>query len=109
MCVSSEESIILIPQVTEEFAGKLAGMVCERRPTKSPYWEGGGENKAPQIGKGKRKRASSGEVRKTSKKPALAVRNSRSDSGDEFEPPSQSNTVRKPGLLPPPARRGRSL
>ncbi len=99
------------PQVTKEFADKLASLACVPRPTKSPYWQGEEENRAPLIGnKGKRKRAdSSAGSRSSCKKPALG---NREDSGDEFEPPSQSSVgVRRPGLLPAPIpmRRGHSL
>ena len=81
-------------EVTKEYATKLATSVGSSKE-QSPYWTGEPqkENRAPSLGRGKRRKSSL--VGPKSKKPALV------NEVDYFEPNSQP-PPRRPGFLPPP-------
>ena len=85
-------------KITQEYAARLSTSVASSREEQSRYWvnEPNRENKAPSLGRAKRKKSSLAGPR--SKKPAVV---GEVNSGDEFEPSSQP-PPRRPGLLPPP-------
>lgn len=84
-------------EVTKEYAAKIAASLGSSKE-QSPYWisESHKENRAPSLGRGKRRNSSLAGPR--SKKPVVV---NEVNSWDDFEPSSQP-PPRRPGFLPPP-------
>jgi len=84
-------------EITKEYAAKIAASVGSSKE-QSPYWIGEShkENRAPSLGRGKRRSSSLAGPRR--KKPFVA---NEANSWDDFEPSSQP-PPRRPGFLPPP-------